>query len=280
MIPPLSLQALLRESCRLHGRLLAAFWSRPALRAAGLLVALAALVLADNAGFGAADALALLPMSLAVFLAASVIGCTLLPSVRRNARRTWVEEERAAFLERNSNLLGMLSGHSRARYDAQHEVVIRLGDLLARGDAIIAPGEHLLWLYLKLLIARDKIEESGQRSPEAALLAERAAIEAELADASLTPAVHRARLQTLDLLDQRIATAALRAGRLHEIEADLVRIEHQIALVHERAVQDSSLGDAGYRVELAASALSLADDLPGGPLIAEQDAVFARNLAG
>lgn len=71
--------------------------------------------------------------------------------------------------------------------------------------------------------------------------------------------------------------ALLGLMRWIEIEADTVRIEHQIALICERAAQHSSLGDAGVHVELAISPTdAFADDLPGGSLINEQEAFFRR----
>ena len=282
MVPSVTLEALLRASCLAHGRALAALWRHPLLKAAAILLSMAVLHLGSEAGWGVINVLAGLPLVLTLVLVTSVLIGMLTPAVRRQARLAWAEDERAAFLERNSQLVGSLSPTAKARYAALHDVAIQLGDLLGRRpDEVIAPGEHLLWLYLKLLIAGDQVHEAIKRTPDHALEQERAAIEAELAGGGLAPGVQRARVQTLDLLDQRIATARMRTGRLQEIEADLVRIEHQMALIVDRAVQDSSLSTAGYRVELAAaSSLTQADDLPGGPLIAEQDAVFARNLAG
>jgi hypothetical protein len=118
------------------------------------------------------------------------------------------------------------------RYNAMHSLVSRLGDLTpGPSPSVIAPGEHLLWLHLKLLIARDHLNDSAALSSPDSLAAERDEIAADLDNPSLPRAARTARQHSLDLLDQRLSTARMRLGRLDEIEADTIRIEHQIALL-------------------------------------------------
>lgn len=276
MIPPLTLAALLAESCRLHARLLKSFFENHLLIGAAGLALLGLMRWMDLAG--KADAWAMLPLAACLAVSASIALAMLFPAVRNRARQAWINEQRAAFLLRNSELVASLSPSSRQRYNAMHSLVSRLGDLSpGPRSAVIAPGEHLLWLHLKLLIARDHLNDSAALSSPDALAAERDTIAADLANPSLTHAARTARQHSLDLLDQRLSTARMRLGRLDEIEADTVRIEHQIALICERAAQHSSLGDAGVHVELAISPTdAFADDLPGGSLINEQETFFRR----
>jgi hypothetical protein len=103
----------------------------------------------------------------------------------------------------------------------------------------------------------------------------------ELDDPALTATGRAARQHSIDLLEQRLTTARMRGGRMDEIEADMVRIEHQLALLCERAAQHSALGDAAVRMNLVTtSAEPLADDLPGGSLINEQEAFLTRCAEG
>lgn len=277
---PLNIPLLFRESClRLAGlgkELAGNKW----LAAAGGVALMGMVHWMDKSG--PPGILALSPLLAAGMLLGTILAGMVLPSVRKGARQRWIDEQRSAFLERNSQLFASLSPQGRERYNRMHERVARLADLTPQAQpGPLGPGENLLWLYLKLLIARDHLNDSARLGSMESLEQERLQLLHELDDPALTATGRAARQHSIDLLEQRLTTARMRGGRMDEIEADMVRIEHQLALLCERAAQHSALGDAAVRMNLVTtSAEPLADDLPGGSLINEQEAFLARCAEG
>lgn len=175
-----------------------------------------------------------------------------LPGVRAKKRLAW-EVTREALLEKWSLVVAKLSKVSRERYNRLHLRVSRLGDLSPthQKGSLLRPGEYLLWLYLKLLMARDLLEEGTTTSSEAAIQADRARILEELEHPGLTPASRQSKEETVLILDQRLDAARSRWGRIQEIESDLTRIEQKLALMFDRAAQHNIMGDSGRRINFS-----------------------------
>ena len=232
--------------------------------------------------FGSLMSPVFLPFAFAALMLAAVLAVSLLPSTRRLALRRKIHETRAELLEKNSRVLESLRQPGRLRYNRLHTSVIRLSDLVGEDKhTVVRPGEYLLWLYLKLLIARDHLEENAEGSRHEALLAERARLEVELRREDLSLASRQSKGETLDLLEQRISAARTRAVKIEEVESDLLRIEHQLALLCDRAAQRSPLGDSGFRIELAAETFATATsgDLAGNMTVQQVEQLFVSNFA-
>jgi hypothetical protein len=175
-----------------------------------------------------------------------------LPAIKEKKHLAW-EAGRAGLLEKWSLVVAKLGKSSRERYNRLHLVVARLGDLTPRPrrGSLLRPGEYLLWLYLKLLMARDLLEEGTSTSSEATIEEQRTCILQELEEPGLTSASRQSKEETILILDQRLDTARNRWSRLDEIESDLTRIEQKLSLMFDRAAQHNTMGDSGRRINFS-----------------------------
>lgn len=259
----------LRESMRLHGEF---FRDLNVLAGAGLIVLMLVLIPRNPLMMGEL---------LVLTTTCSILAGSVLPSTAKSARRRKVRETREGMLEKNSLVLEILSLSGRKRYNKLSERVSRLADMLPGDrDAVVRPGEYLLWLYLKLLIALDHLDANSKESSLEGLETERQRMEREIGDPGISEASRQVKQQTIHLLEQRITGARLRTIRVEEVESDLLRIDHQLALLCDRAAQQSPLADAGFRIDLATEsvATSLCGDLPGGLNVQEMEEIFYTHL--
>lgn len=175
-----------------------------------------------------------------------------MPRIKAKKRLAW-EIARENLLEKWSLVVTKLSPASRKRYNVLHLRVSRLGDLspAPRKGSLLRPGEYLLWLYLKLLMARDLLEEGTVTSNEDSISAERARITEDLQSPALTDAARQSKEETVLILDQRLDAARSRWSRIQEIESDLTRIEQKLALMFDRAAQHNIMGDSGRRINFS-----------------------------
>lgn len=107
--------------------------------------------------------------------------------------------------------------------------------------------EQLVWLHLRLLVALvaiNRVIDTAAR--ERAQLAEQEKqIAARIAQAGISPELKRSLEQQQQVIDQRQQAHADAATRLEQVEAELTRIDHQIALIREQALlasDDDSVG--------------------------------------
>jgi hypothetical protein len=203
--------------------------------------------------------------------AAGLVLYLCLPSLRKRHRAASRQELRATLMEDWEQVVDQLSHGASHRYDLLKHRVSRLGDLFppsVQQGTLLRPGEYMLWLYLKLLLARDHLDESVRSSHEDQIIAQRQALLEELDSSHLTPSTRQSKQETVLILDQRVLTLRNRAGRIEEIESDLTRVEQWVALMHDQAAQHNTLGDAGRRVHFAAESLTLPslEGLPGAAL--------------
>ena len=142
-----------------------------------------------------------------------------------------------------AGLLARLTDHERRRYDALSS---RCRDVLEQqthaGEAVPgleAQGEglgRLLWMYLRLLVARRAIErvldESGRGEPIEQRLR---ALDAQLGKPGVGEDLRRSLTGQLEILRQRLAQQAEAKEKLAFLQAELTRIEEQVELVRDQA---------------------------------------------
>lgn len=258
-----------QESIRLHGEF---FQHLHALVQSGVLLVIAAFGLL-NPWMTAV----LLPVC---FLISIFVGA-FLPETRQSAKCRLVKSTRERLLEKNSEVLALLSLAGRNHYNRLNARVSRLSDMLPTDSGtVVKPGEYLLWLYLKLLIARDHLEANAVESSQDSLLAQKKQVELEISNPSISDGSRQAKQQTLQLLDQRITAARMRIVRIEEVTSDLQRIEHQLALLCDRAADQSPLAEAGFRIDLATESVASAfcGELPGGLNVQQVEEIFSSHL--
>ncbi len=123
----------------------------------------------------------------------------------------------------------------------------------------------LLWVYLKLLVARHNLSLSADDDTEAALQREIAAIDGQLKQPSSGPdSLRDSRLATQSVLKKRLANVRRRGQTLAEIDSDLTRIEAQVDLILDNATMQS-------KPETISTDIELASDLLGGGVFGDHE---------
>ncbi len=95
--------------------------------------------------------------------------------------------------------------------------------------------QRVAWLYLKLLLARQRLLEQARLDAGTDLATRLAGLERELADPALGTALRASKSATHELLLKRQQNQARRGQALAEIDSDLARIEAQVDLARENA---------------------------------------------
>lgn len=132
--------------------------------------------------------------------------------------------------------------------------------LAARGDASLqAEGlAELAWLHLRLLAARvalARVVEGGARDADE-LGREEARVAARLAEGGLDPELRRSLEEQARVLGARRGRHAEAARRLERVEAELVRVHHQVALLREEAFLAADDGQVARSVDALTASLS------------------------
>jgi chromosome segregation ATPase len=98
--------------------------------------------------------------------------------------------------------------------------------------------EQLVWLHLRLLVARQAIAGvvKTATAEHARLEAQEAQIVARLESADVGPDLRRSLEQQKTVIDQRQDAHASAGRRLEHVDAELDRIDQQIALIREQAL--------------------------------------------
>lgn len=202
--------------------------------------------------------------------AAGLVLYLCLPTIQKHRRRESWQDQRSDLLDQWSQVVDSLTTPAEKRYQVLQQRVSRLSDFFPQSQqgSLLRPGEYMLWLYLKLLLARDHLQESVNTSHETDVISQRNQLLAELDSEDLTTATRQSKQETVLILDQRVLTIRSRAGRIHEIESDLTRVEQWVALMHDQAAQHNTMGDAGRRLHFGQETLTLPslDSVPGSNL--------------
>jgi hypothetical protein len=113
---------------------------------------------------------------------------------------------------------------------------------------------RLLWMYLRLLVARHTIErvlgEAGADLPRQV-----AALERRLKSETLTDELRRSLEGQREILTQRIERRGDAGRQISFIDAELERIEHQIELIREQAALSSDPEGLSRRIDEIAATL-------------------------
>lgn len=119
--------------------------------------------------------------------------------------------------------------------------------LLAHADSV----EQLVWLHLRLLAARQAFSRVVSTGDEenAQLTAQEQRIAERLADAGIGSDLRRSLEQQQLVIDQRQAAHADAGRRLEHVEAELARIDQQLALIREQALLATDEGGIGQSLD-------------------------------
>jgi hypothetical protein len=111
--------------------------------------------------------------------------------------------------------------------------------------------EQLVWLHLRLLVARAAIDRVVQtaREEHKQLETHEQLIDARLAQADLSEELRRSLQQQKSVIDQRQAAHADAARRREHVDSELERIAQQVALLREQALLATDEGGIGLSLD-------------------------------
>ena len=231
--------------------------SVPVRRLGRLPVNLMALVAATAAGF----------LEPGIWLAAVGTEAVYIASLSCNKRfqalvdaKSRVEREpdrQAKLLSLMSALPDTLCKKSVALHDVASQTVrilLRQGAEPAQLGAARKSLDELEWLYLKLLVSRDYLQNDMGADARSVLRERISSLQQELAAGAggeLDSELRKSQKATLDLLMQREVNASTRAMLLRENESKLLRIETQVELMRDNATVNPNANPASFAIDLA-----------------------------
>lgn len=160
-----------------------------------------------------------------------------------------------------SELLQSLSEGDRRRYNA---LAARCRGILEQqeqggGVALEAQGaglDRLLWMYLRLLVARTAIERViGDASRSEPLDRRLHELEAQVASPDVSDDLRRSLSSQLDILRQRIAQQADAKEKIKFLDAEIIRIQEQVELIREQAALSTDPERLSERIDQIAATL-------------------------
>lgn len=133
--------------------------------------------------------------------------------------------------------------------------------------------QRLLWLYLKLLVAKNQLQSADFTATERGLRQQIDGIEEELRLEKLSRSLKQSKEATLKILRQRLSNLGRREQTLEEIDSDLTRIEAQIDLAVENAMMRGKPETISANINLVSTLL---DDAYGdaAETVASLDSAF------
>jgi hypothetical protein len=167
----------------------------------------------------------------------------------------------AAWQQKVAKLLAGLDERSRRRYQA---LAARCRAILDQQTAVgevthglDAQGEglsRLLWMYLRLLVARDTIERV--LTENAGSIDRRVAdLELQIAEPSVSEDLRRSLSSQLEILRQRQSQHGEAEKKLEFLDAELVRIQEQVELIREQAALSTDPELLSQRIDQIAATL-------------------------
>jgi hypothetical protein len=166
---------------------------------------------------------------------------------------------------RYHELLDSLPLAQRKRQDELEATAREIMALLNRSPLMAAHAdslEQLVWLHLRLLVARSAIARVAQtaRDESATLQAQEDAIDARLTKADEVGAELRRSLeQQKAVIDQRQAGHKDAARRLEHVDSELQRIGLQVALLREQALLATDEASIGSSLDALAASFNEAN---------------------
>jgi hypothetical protein len=160
-----------------------------------------------------------------------------------------------------SELLQRLGEGDRRRYNA---LASRCHGILEHqaqgGDAALEAQSaglgRLLWMYLRLLVARNAIERViGDASRGEPLERRLRDLEAQVDSPDVNDDLRRSLNSQLDILRQRLAQQADAKEKIRFLDAELVRIQEQVELIREQAALSTDPERLSERIDQIAATL-------------------------
>ncbi|HKT78780.1 MAG TPA: hypothetical protein VJP86_01075 [Vicinamibacterales bacterium] len=152
-------------------------------------------------------------------------------------------------------LLGGLSDSDKRKYEVLSARCRAILDQQTQSAGVTVDAQgaglsRLLWMYLRLLAARQAIEHVIDAADAGEPLARRLKeLEAQLTQPSLSEELRRSLSGQADILRQRIAQQEEAKGKLAFIHAELVRIQEQVELVREQAALSTDPEGLSQRID-------------------------------
>jgi hypothetical protein len=139
--------------------------------------------------------------------------------------------------------------------------------------------QRLTWIYLKLLIVRQRLLEQARLDTPGELEARVGELERELAGNALSEAMRTSKQATLDITRRRLDTLARRTQSLAEIDSDLMRTEAQLDLAVENAAIQDRPATIGSDLDLASGLLDSGAYGSDAATVMDLDRTFAQRAA-
>ena len=166
--------------------------------------------------------------------------------------------------QRYASQLGLLDRESQGQ---QSRIEARSREIFATLNASpmlrthVDSLEQLVWLHLRLLVARRAIlgvvETASVESQR--LDQQEQQIEQRLAATDLSPELRRSLEQQKSVIDQRQAAHLDAQRRLEHVDAELARIDQQIALIREQALLSTNEYSIGSSLDALAASFNEAN---------------------
>jgi len=166
--------------------------------------------------------------------------------------------------QRYRDLIVGLNHERRVKQEAMENNARRIMQLLDKDPIMRSHGdtiEQLVWLHLRLLSAGQGIAtvQVAAREEAKRLQEQEDGIDARLADPNLDPELRRSLEQQKQVIDARQAAHAQAAIRGERIEAELSRIEMQLALIREQALLSGNESVIGASLDALTSSFNEAN---------------------
>jgi hypothetical protein len=196
------------------------------------------------------------------------------------SRTTFVQEKK-------SELVGQLDGEAKAQlrsFEGRCERIRQLyrsqqaDDFAQRTNSEAL--DKLQWVYLKLLIARQRLIEHDESTSERSIQREIDQIRRELESADVTPTMRESRGATLELLEKRQESARRRVQSLRELDSDLRRIDAQVDLALDEATLRGTPTAISPNIELASQLLDAGAFGASSQTIIDLDQAFESERSG
>jgi len=160
-----------------------------------------------------------------------------------------------------SELLQGLGEGDRRRYNALAARCQGILEQQAQGGDVALEAQsaglgRLLWMYLRLLVARTAIERViGDASRSEPLDRRLKELEAEVSSPNISDDLRRSLNSQLDILRQRIAQQADAREKIKFLDAEIVRIQEQVELIREQAALSTDPERLSERIDQIAATL-------------------------
>jgi len=180
--------------------------------------------------------------------------------------------------ERQARVLAALDGPSRARYQAVAQTCAAILQASESGSGPVGEAElksggldQLLWIFLKLLVSRQRISMILSQTSSSTLDAEIASTRQRLEGQDESSPLARSLKGTLDIQVKRLENIQRASESLKVTEAELERIEKQVALMREEVSVSSDPQFLSVRLD------GIVDSLQGTTKwMTEHDELFGR----